>query len=97
MPVMITIHQNIDGCWPDLERSSCVGGEIFSVAVVHQGMSDGSPALCIRCQLDDGRSALVLTSLALLRGVVEELAQLDAKTVVHKEVVGGTIHEQEDH
>ncbi len=65
MPIM-DIHVDGDACWPDLDLTTVLHGEITGMAALAGGMESGKPSVTIRIHLDDGRPVLAETSLALL-------------------------------
>jgi hypothetical protein len=78
MPLTVTIYQNAEGAWPDIDPAQVVGGELISVACIHKGIDDGTPALALRLELNNGETAIVQTSLALMRGVIKAFAHHDS-------------------
>jgi hypothetical protein len=73
--MMLDIHVEEEGCWPDLEGSTIAGGngprlqitEDLSIASFSSGMASGLPSVIIRLNLPDGSVALGQTSLRLFQ------------------------------
>lgn len=78
VPLIVTIHKDAAGAWPDMNAELTIGAELVSVACIPGGMNDGSTSIAMRCELNDGRTAIVQTSLALLRGIVKAFAEENA-------------------
>lgn len=69
MPI-IDIHVNGDGCWPDIDMTAVLHGELSGMAALPGGMTSGKPSVTLRITLDDGMTVLAETSLALLHTAV---------------------------
>jgi ribose 1,5-bisphosphokinase PhnN len=65
------VEQGDPPVWPDVDRAKLehVTGPL-AFAVLAEGMSSGLPSVAIRVDLEDGRTVVAETSLALLAGVV---------------------------
>ena len=68
----LSIHVDGDACWPDLalgpdlDLDMILHGELVSIAALPGGMASGKVSVTVRITLDDGRTVLAETSLALL-------------------------------
>lgn len=61
----VSIHFDGDGCWPDLIGKEFKGGKLVAAAWLDGGMLSGSPSVSLRCELSDGSTVVVETSLKL--------------------------------
>lgn len=72
-----------DNCWPDLRESGFAKGEIVGIALLANGMVSGAPSVTFRAKLEDGTTALVETSFALLEAGVRTMRErIDAESGV---------------
>lgn len=83
MPAMKIIMDG-DGCWPDLKlggRPVIHTTDPIEVALLRGGMKSGKASVGIRINLEDGRTVIAETSLALFTAAADAFrARLDEET-----------------
>lgn len=62
----LSIHVAGDHCWPDIDLTTVLHGELTGIAALPGGMASGKVSVTLRLTLDDGQTVLAETSLALL-------------------------------
>ena len=83
---IISLYMDGRGCWPDIDPLTVRGGEVISAARIDGGMDDGSPAVALRMQMDDGTTTIAQISLLLLKQMAK---CMDEGKIVGEVIVNG--------